>query len=195
MRFESLDQVTDSFRERQAGLLYPLSEFYEEAGLSLPQVEEIDASRLPEPYKSLLAHENDMTPTLERFHHESIRLRMLKHHHRGDVFSRQVVLLLIGNQKVVEFGAIRIYLRSFSPKAQRLIVEGQRPLGNILASERIAHTSHPRAYVRVTADEIIGQALQAERSQSLYERRNVLLNSEQETLAEILEILPVASQV
>jgi len=195
MRLESLDRVTDSFRERQVRLLYPLSEFYKEAGLSLPQVEEIEASQLPEPYKSLLAHANDMTPTLERLYHQSIRLQILKHHHRGDVFSRQVLLLLNGSQKVVEFGAIRIYLRHFSPQAQRLIVEGQRPLGNILASEQIAHTSHPRAYVRVTADETIGQALQAEKSQLLYGRRNVLLNSERETLAEILEILPVASEV
>jgi len=174
-------------------LLYPLNEFYEEAGLRLPEVERIEAEQVPEPYKSLLVHRNDMTPTLERFHQQSIHLRMLQHRHRGDVFSRQVLLLLDSSEKPAEFGAIKIYLHQFSPQAKQLILEGRRPLGSILSSERISHTSHPKAYIRVTSDAIMNQALRAEESIPLYGRRNVLINASQETLAEILEILPPAS--
>ncbi len=171
-------------------LLYPLNEFYEQAGLPLPEVEQVEANQIPEPYRTLLVHENDMTPTLEGFHGQPIRLRMLKHERRGDVFSRQVVLLLENNEKPVEFGAIRIDLRHFSPQAQRSIVECRRPLGNILASEQIAHTSRPRAYIRIASDATISQVLHTENPCLLYGRRNVLSKPSREVLAEILEILP-----
>ena len=44
---------------------YPLSDFYARAKLPLPRIEVIPGDEVPEPYKSLLVHENDMTPTLD----------------------------------------------------------------------------------------------------------------------------------
>ena len=182
--------MTSDFREPGTDLLYPLNEFYEEAGLGLPDFERVEAGQMPEPYRSLLVHRNDMTPTLEKFHRQPIHLQMLKHHHRGEVFSRQVLLLLDTSDKPAEFGAIKIHLSHFSPRAQQLILEGQRPLGSILSSEQVSHTSHPKAYLQVTSDATISEALRTEESIPLYARRNVLLSSSQQTLAEILEILP-----
>jgi chorismate-pyruvate lyase len=172
------------------GLLYPLNEFYEKAGLRLPAVERIEGEEIPEPYKRLLVHRDDMTPTLEKFHQQPIRLRMLQHHHQGDVFSRQVLLLLKDGERPVEFGAIKIYLDQFPPRARELILENRRPLGSILSSEHVSHTSHPKAYLRVTSDATISAALRTGESISLYGRRNVLVSSSRKTLAEILEILP-----
>jgi chorismate-pyruvate lyase len=171
-------------------LLYPLNEFYEEAGLGLPNFERLEVGQIPEPYKSLLVHRNDMTPTLEKFHRQPIHLQMLKHHHRGEVFARQVLLLLDISDQPAEFGAIKIYLSHFSQRAQQLILEGERPLGSILASEQVSHMSQPKAYLQVTSDATISEALCTEESIPLYARRNVLLSSSQQTLAEILEILP-----
>src|SRR6266702_1049221 len=41
-------------------LFYPLNEFYEQAGLPLPSVAEVEARDVPEPYRSLLVHDRDM---------------------------------------------------------------------------------------------------------------------------------------
>jgi chorismate-pyruvate lyase len=181
--------VTGYFgREEEVDLLYPLNEFYE-TGLPLPTVERIEGKQVPEPYRSLLVHRYDMTPTLERFHRQPIHLQILQRHHQGDVFSRQVLLLNHG-EKPVEFGAIKIYLDQFPPRARELILECRRPLGSILSTEHILHTSHPRAYVRVTSDATIGAALRIGESIPLYGRRNALVSSSWKTLAEILEILP-----
>ena len=46
-------------------LIYPLSEFYEQSGLSLPSVARVEGQDIPARYRSLLVHEHDMTPTLE----------------------------------------------------------------------------------------------------------------------------------
>src|SRR5262245_65896415 len=100
-----------------------------------------------------------MIPTLERFHRQSIHLRILQRFYQGDVFSRRVLLLLDHNEQPVEFGAIKIYLDQFPPPAQELILECRRPLGSILSTEHISHASHPRAYLRVTSGATIGEAL------------------------------------
>jgi chorismate-pyruvate lyase len=182
--------VTGDFvREKEVDLLYPLNEFYG-TGLPLPTVERIEGKQVPEPYRKLLVHRDDMTPTLERFHRQPIHLQILQRHHQGDVFSRQVLLLLNHREKPVEFGAIKIYLDQFPPRARELILECRRPLGSILCTEQILHTSHPRAYVRVASDATIGAALRIGESIPLYGRRNALVSSSRKTLAEILEILP-----
>src|SRR6476661_2158911 len=54
---------------------YPLDDFYARARLPLPDIQTINAAELPEPYRSLLAHSNDMTPTLSAFHARVIHLR------------------------------------------------------------------------------------------------------------------------
>ena len=66
----------------------------------------------------------------------------------------------------------------------------KQPLGAILRSEGIAHASHPSGYFQVTADSLINSALQLIGSHLLYGRRNVLLDSAQRTLAQVVEILP-----
>jgi hypothetical protein len=46
--------------------VYPLDEFYARSGLPLPRIERTSGEEVPEPYRSLLVHQNDMTPTLEQ---------------------------------------------------------------------------------------------------------------------------------
>jgi len=171
-------------------LLYPLNEFYARAGLSLPGAVEIGGEEMPEPYRSLLVHARDMTPTLEGFYKQGIHVRILRRHVYESMFDRQVVLALDGDERPVEFGAIKIYLGHFLTKARQLILEGKRPLGTILHNEGVGHSSCPKAFFRITSDDVIGSALQLTGLNLLYGRRNVLLDSSERTLAEIIEILP-----
>jgi chorismate-pyruvate lyase len=177
-------------RKPELNLFYPLNEFYEESGLPLPAVARVEESAVPEPYHSLLVHQRDMTPTVADAYHRKIRLHVLKHSLRDDVFSRQIVLVLEGDEKPVVFGAIKIYLARFPAAARRLVEEMKQPLGSILESERIAHTSRPEAYLQVMADTLIGNALRLTGSHTLFGRRNVLWNAAGQPLAQVLEILP-----
>jgi len=180
-------------RAPELNLFYPLNEFYDQAALPLPTIARVAARDVPEPYNSLLVHARDMTPTLADAYGRGIQLRVLKHMLRGDVFSRQIVLVLEGDQKPVVFGAIKIYLQDFSDEARRLVLEMKQPLGTILQTQNIAHTSQPEAYIKVTADVAIGSALGLTGSPLLYGRRNALWNSSQQALAQVVEILPPAT--
>ena len=167
----------------------PLHQFYEQEGLDLPSIEEIRSTRMPQPYKNLLVHDHDMTSTLSRFYQQPIRLRVLKSHLANQIFSREVVLVLYRNKKCVEFGAIRIYLKRFPPKARKLIFQAELPLGAILRKFALPYISQPKAFIRVMPDTLINKALELKKIQKLYGRLNTLLDSSGKTLAEIVEIL------
>src|SRR5438067_1109299 len=99
---------------REAGM--PLLEaFYGRRGLAVPPCQIIDGEQVPEPYRTLLVHENDMTPTLEQFHGASVHLRVLGRERRRNEYQREVVLQLEGSEQPVEFGVIRIDLGLFAP--------------------------------------------------------------------------------
>ncbi|SRR5579864_5043012 len=171
-------------------LIYPLDEFYEKAGLPLPPMAPIDGSEVPEPYRSLLVHERDMTPTLENAYGRNIQLRVLQRTLADNVLSREVVLLPEGQSAPVAFGFIKINLEHFSEQARELVLEGRQPLGAILRGQAIVHTSHPDTYIRVTADPLIRWALRLTEPCVLYGRRNVLADGAARTLAHVVEILP-----
>ncbi|HLM97687.1 MAG TPA: hypothetical protein VK335_00290 [Bryobacteraceae bacterium] len=176
-----------------ATLIYPLDEFYEKAGLPLPPMTTVSASEVPEPYRGLLVHPRDMTPTLENAYGRNIHLRVLERTLAGNVLSREVVLVPEGGSAPVAFGVIKINLEHFSEPARALVLEGQEPLGAILRGQAIAHTSHPNPYFRVTADPLMRKALHLVETCVLYGRRNVILDGAGRTLAQVVEILPPAN--
>jgi len=171
-------------------LEHPLDEFYAQMGLPLPPLQQVDGEAVPQPYKRLLVHQNDMTPTLESFHGCDIHLRLLGRRRKGNGYFREVALLLDGTDQPVEFGAIRIYLDRFAPKVRLQILEERRPLGHVLQECGVKHTSRPKAFLRLASDHVINEALQLTGANVLYGRRNTLFDPREQPLAEIVEILP-----
>ena len=173
-------------------IAYPLDEFYARSGLNLPPLDQIDGEAIPEPYKSLLVHERDMTSTLESFHQSSIHLRLVSREQRGDEYFREVVLSLDGSEEPAEIGAIKILLDKFPEKARQEILREHFPLGHILKVSGIEYQSRPKAFLRVASDKTINGLLGLAGAHLLYGRRNTLVNAAGDALAEIVEILPPA---
>jgi chorismate-pyruvate lyase len=173
-------------------LLDPLDQFYFVSGVAVPKATKIKAERIPEPYRSLLVHDNDMTPTLEAEYRQRIHIRLISREVEDHVLRRQVVLVLDSDERPVEFGAIRIQLNQLPPEARQRVLESKLPLGRVLQDFFIQHNSQPVAYFEIEADSQIGEALKTSRAQRLYGRRNRLLTPSGEVLAEVVEILPLS---
>lgn len=169
---------------------YPLDEFYARAGLTLPPIERISGDDVPEPYRSLLVHSSDMTPTLEKHHGAPIHLKVLKREQRADFYYREVILQLDGTDKQVEFGAIKVSVLLFPPKARQLILEEHLPLGTVLKVCEISHSTHAKAFFRVTSDQLMADVLGLSQPGLLYGRRATIFDSQKRPLCEIVEILP-----
>ena len=170
--------------------VYPLDDFYARAGLPLPVIERVTVEQLPDVVRPLLAHDTDMTPTLEKFHGGRIHLKILNREQRGDFYFRQVALLMEGTDKPVEFGANKVSLVLFPPKARHLILEERQPLGTILKNCDIGHSTVAKAFFRVTADELIREVLNITGPATLYGRKATILDPQKRPLSEIVEILP-----
>ncbi len=168
----------------------PLEAVYLRSGQPLPQMRTIGCLKVPPPFRDLLVHENDMTPTLEAFHGRRLSLDVLARHQRENRLLRQVVLRLEGDGTPVEFGAIRIDLTLFKSQAQQHILEGKVPLGTILREQNILHTSGHKEFFWIFSDAVVNRALELTGAHQLFGRRNVIRDSQGRTLAEMTEILP-----
>jgi len=171
-------------------MLYPLTEFYARWDLPLPAAVEIDGGEMPQPYRNLLVHKRDMTPTLEEAHRKKTHLHTLDKVLRSHVLSRQVVLVLEDDKTVVELGAIKIYLERFPLDARGLINECHVPLGTILKNYKIVHETRPALFFRIEADRVIAEGLSVEAGTVLYGRRAELRDRSNQALARVIEILP-----
>ena len=172
-----------------------LERFYEPTGLSVPTLRELKAEEVPQPYQGLLVHSSDMTPTLTNFYGQALLLRVLSRERQADSYKREVILWLAEDARPVEYGVIRIHLDRLPPRARELVLQEQRPLGDILHGEAVPHLSWPKGFFRLKADAHAGAALGLRRAGLLYGRRNVLLDGSRRLLAEVIEVLaPVAKQ-
>lgn len=181
--------------DRITNLLYPLTDFYAQAGTESPRVEVIDGASMPEPYRGLLVHERDMTPTLEAFCGGPIHLDTLRVRRTPKALYRQVLLAPDRGGPPVEFGAIRIELDRFDKRPRELITGCRKPLGAILRDVEIPHSSRPTAFFLIEPDAVIRDALKLTNGPTLYGRHNVISNNSGETLAEVVEILPPLQEV
>jgi chorismate-pyruvate lyase len=172
-----------------------LERFYERTGLSAPALMELKGDEIPQPYRALLVHSSDMTPTLAGFYGQALGLKVLGRERQDNSYKREVILWLAEDARHVEYGVIRICLDRLPAIARQLVLEEQRPLGDILQGEAIPHLSWPQAFFRLKADAHAGAALGLRRVSLLYGRRNVLLDGSRRLLAEVIEVLaPIAKQ-
>lgn len=171
---------------------YPLSEFYSHAKLPLPRMESVPGDAVPEPYRSLLVHNNDMTPTLEAFHNATIHLEILSRERRGDFYYRQVVLRSRSDETPFEFGANKIYLGRYPEEARDLILGEEVPLGRILKDCGIRHHTEAKAFFRIQSDDLINQAFELSEPVVLFGRKALICDEQNRPLSEIVEVLPPA---
>lgn len=172
-----------------------LERFYERGRLPPPQVLEVRGREVPQPYRGLLVHSSDMTPTLERFYCQRMGIEVLSRELQANAYLREVILTRAGDRAPVEYGVIRICLDHLPPAAARRVLEEQAPFGNILQTEGLPHLSWPQAFFRVESDAHMRGVLRLEQAGVLYGRRNVLLDGSRRLLAEVIEILsPVAEK-
>lgn len=170
--------------------IFPLNEFYLRAGRPLPAFEVIDGANLPQPYRQLLYHDRDMTPTLEDYHRADIHIEVLSRERRGNEYFRAVILRRDSDDQPVEFGANRIALDRLPSVLRRLVLQEYLPFGHILKVHEFAHTGRPTAFFRLATDPLMERAFGLPGSRVVYGRRNTLRDLAGTPLSDVIEILP-----
>lgn len=126
-----------------AGLFYTdLSE--------LGTFEEVLAEALPQPYRTLLAHHEHMTVTVERHHGCPVDVEVLVSHRDGDYYSRKIILHRRRDQGVVLFGIPRLNLRLVDDAVKSEILSQNKPLGRVLIDHNVLREVQLASLYRVT---------------------------------------------
>lgn len=175
---------------RGDGLLYPLDLVYERAGIAAPEATEVSPEEIPLPYRSLLVHRDDMTPTLERHYGGRLVLRPLSVFTSGGSYFRRVLLVSEYAGQPVEMGAIRMELDAFGAPIRRKILENEIPFGRVVRDGRFDCRSEPTAFLAVEPNpEMMGVFWMREPS-TLYGRRTRIVRRGA-VIGDIVEVLPL----
>jgi chorismate-pyruvate lyase len=154
---------------------------------------------LPQPYRSLLDHSHNMTPTLcAHFGAKCLDLQVLCCQVDANRSVLHRVVLLRHQDKPVELGAIEIHLDSVDLPVKEEIIKAEKPLGQILSEHQVDQKCHPQSFFSVIATNgKLKQCLKIEENTTpkLYGRMNLITtnNCKEEPiiLAEVVEILPI----
>jgi chorismate-pyruvate lyase len=172
-----------------SGILFPLDSTYAHAGLALPTAKRISPDDIPMPYRPLLVHEQDMTPTLERHVGGEVVLRPLSVLVNEGWYLRRVLLAQQSSGRPVEMGAVRLKLGVFPARIRAQIVRNEIPLGRLLRAGDVDYRSQPCAFLAVTPNAEMMGVFWMRGPLTLYGRRTeVMLGGVK--VGDIVEVLP-----
>jgi hypothetical protein len=177
-------------RRSQGGVLFPLDFVYERGGIEIPKVRLLGPDDIPYPYRTLLAHTNDMTLTLERHFGGRLVVRPLSTLRHGTWYVRRVLLAQEYSGKPVEMGAIRINVKSFPERLRRQIFANQVPLGRLLRDGGVPFESRPRCFFEVVPNAEMMGVFWMREPRPLYGRRTEIFVAASK-FGDIVEILPL----
>jgi hypothetical protein len=140
--------------------LQSLLDVFPEPEPMLADAEHVASEMLPEPYRRMLAHNHHMTVTMESYHNCRVDVRILDRKLDGDFYSRKIVLLKSGTDRVVQFGIVRFDLSYVTPVVREEILAGQKPLGRVLIDHNVLRHIDLGAVFRLEAGPALARYLQ-----------------------------------
>ncbi|HYO25960.1 MAG TPA: hypothetical protein VEQ85_13540 [Lacipirellulaceae bacterium] len=147
----------------------------------------VDAAALPQDYRTLLAHDDHMTVTVEAVHNCFVAVRVLQEHRDGESYSRTSLLCCQSSGKVVQFGVMRIDLGNLAPAVREEIVSRGTPLGRVLIRHNVLRHVELQQLWHVNPTALLREQLQLSPEAPLF-GRTARIVVEGRPAVELLEI-------
>ena len=174
----------------------PLVELDKLVGLFFGQINDlgefsvIPPVQLPEPQRSLLHHEHHMTVTVEKFHSSAVDVQVLRELNDSSSYSREICLHRKSDQKVVQYGIVRLNFDHLGNAARQEILLRQKPLGRILIEHDILRKVRLLGLYEIRPTENLAKKLDCDSQQSVFGRTAIIYCNEEPAI-ELLEIVTV----
>lgn len=148
----------------------------------------IEIGELPDQYRSLLAHHDHMTVTLEAWHNSLVEIRVLEERCDRECYARRIVLARQRDGVTVQFGIMQINLAGL-PDIVRLEIESQAlPLGRILIRHHLMREVELCQLWRIEPGKQLRHHLHCSNDDQLF-GRTARIMVEGEPAVELLEIV------
>ena len=167
--------------------------FYDDPD-ALGAFEEVTDRDMPPTPRSLLAHNDHMTVTIEAFHDSSVDVHVLTEHCDQDHYAREILLTRQSDDQVVQYGIMRINLRYVDADVRCEIQSRQTPLGRILIEHNVLRKVQLQSLWKIRASEHLARHLAIEPGQAVH-GRTALIYCNGEPAIELLEIVTPVDEV
>jgi len=129
-----------------------------------------------------------MTVTVEAHHGCPVRLQVLQKQHAPPWYARKILLRRESDNRVVQFGIVRINLDQCSPAVRQAILREDTPLGRILIQHDVMRRIQPTAYFHVVPDEELMRHFELAEPMPTYGRL-AYIHCDDQPAIELLEIV------
>ncbi|MEZ6068676.1 MAG: hypothetical protein R3C10_00105 [Pirellulales bacterium] len=164
-----------------AELFYPGEE-------SLGEFSEVDSAAMPDVYRRLLAHDHHMTVTVEAHHDCPVNVRVLETREGEADYARMIVLTRTSDDRVVQFGIVRIDWAFIADEVRRDIQARHTPLGRVLINHDVMRRIDLASLYRVQPSEELAEMMQLAEPSTTYGRTAVIYCDHQPAI-KLLEIV------
>jgi len=168
--------------------LLSLVKLFYDAPEALGDFQPVEAAEVPEPYRQLLAHTFHMTVTLEAFHGSAVDVQVLKSAREGDHYFRNTLLTRRADDRVVQFGIMRIDLSLLALEVRQEIEAEQLPMGHVLIAHRVLREIRLVQLWRITPSEELARLFQLPAQLPTY-GRTAWIDCHGQAAVELLEIV------
>jgi chorismate-pyruvate lyase len=153
----------------------------------LGRFEPVLVDRLPDDYRTLLAHHDHMTVALEAYHNSLVNVRALEEWSEEASYARSSLLSRQSDGAVVQFGIMRIWLADLPRIAQEEITSKRAPLGRVLIRHNVLREVELVTLWRIEPEAELRRHLDLPDREPIFGRTAQILVDERPTV-QLLEI-------
>ena len=154
----------------------------------LGQFREVEPADMPPVARTLLAHENHMTVTVEAHYGCPVNVRVLRRKSSQTHYAREILLTRRDDDQVVQYGIMRVNLSYLSPAVRAEIEREETPLGRILTEHDVLRQIHLFSLWKIAPSALLFRRLEWESPQNVY-GRTAMIYCNHEPAVELLEIV------
>ncbi len=166
-------------------LFYPSAE-------ELARFDEVSAERMSADHRTLLAHNNHMTVTIESFHGSLVDVNVRRENIAENHYAREILLTRQSDGAVVQYGIMRVDFAHLDQPVREKIHERRLPLGRILITHNVLRQVELQSLWQITPAEPLARMLDMSAHQTTH-GRTALIYCDGEPAIELLEIVTPVS--
>jgi hypothetical protein len=154
----------------------------------LGSFQEVTETELPDAPRRLLWHDEHMTVTVEDFHNCSVDVRVLNTNATSSHYSRRILLTRQTDDRVVQFGIVRLSTAFLGEEVRQEIESQQTPLGRILIEHNVLRHVRPLSLWRIEPGQDLVDVFGLDQPETCY-GRTALIYCNGLPAVELLEIV------
>ena len=143
--------------------------FYSDKNLFGTYVEQAEFD-LTKTARQLLAHNHHMTVTVEEYHGSLVDVKVLEARTNERFYSRKILLTRQSDDRVVQFGIVRLDLESIDALVRDEILSQHIPLGRILIQHDVLRRVELSSLWKITAGEDLSTCCEVPVGHNLFGR-------------------------